>query len=81
MRFVLAHVAMAWGGATGAAHAQEAAGTLDKIQSTGKVVMGVREARRPAMPSTMQKYVGYHVEQARRCWPRSCPRPRSSTWP
>jgi glutamate/aspartate transport system substrate-binding protein len=43
MRFVLAHVALACvmaGSAT--AQAQEPAGTLDKIQSTGKVVMGVR---------------------------------------
>lgn len=65
MRFVLAHVAMACVvAATGAAHAQEAAGTLDKIQSTGKVVMGVRESSAPMAYAfgTTQKYVGYHVE-------------------
>ena len=56
MRFVLAHVAMACVvAATGAAHAQEAAGTLDKIQSTGKVVMGVREGLRTRQIAAEQR--------------------------
>ena len=49
----------------GIASAQEAESpTFDKIKSTGKVVLGVRESSAPMAYAlgSMQKYVGYHVE-------------------
>ncbi|RTQ32469.1 amino acid ABC transporter substrate-binding protein [Variovorax gossypii] len=52
-----------------AATAQTAAGgTLDKIKSSGKVVLGVREASPPMayMLGAGEKYVGYHVELCER---------------
>ncbi|NVM89785.1 glutamate/aspartate transport system substrate-binding protein [Variovorax sp. SG517] len=44
------------------------AGTLDKIKSSGKVVLGVREASPPMayMLGAGEKYVGYHVELCER---------------
>jgi len=43
-------------------------GTLDKIKSSGKVVLGVREASPPMayMLGAGEKYVGYHVELCER---------------
>lgn len=65
MRFVLARMALACMvmGSAGA-QAQEPAGTLDKIQSSGKVVIGVRESSAPMAYAygTTQQFVGYHVE-------------------
>lgn len=49
----------------GAASAQDAdSPTFDKIKSSGKVVLGVRESSAPMAYAlgSMQKYVGYHVE-------------------
>lgn len=50
----------------GAASAQEAGAspTFDKIKSSGKVVLGVRESSAPMAYAlgSMQKYTGYHVE-------------------
>ncbi len=42
----------------------EASPTFDKIKSSGKVVLGVRESSAPMAYAlgSMQKYVGYHVE-------------------
>jgi glutamate/aspartate transport system substrate-binding protein len=82
MRFVLAHVALACvmaGSAT--AQAQEPAGTLDKIQSTGKVVMGVRESSAPMAYAfgTTQKYVGYHVELCEKVLAQIVPKASSSS--
>ena len=53
--------------ACGAA-AQTTPGTLDKIKSSGKVVLGVREASPPMayMLGAGEKYVGYHVELCER---------------
>lgn len=50
--------------ATGAAHAQA---TLDKIKSSGKITMGVRESSSP-LSYTLGggKFVGYHVELCER---------------
>jgi len=52
----------------GAAAQTAAGGTLDKIKSSGKVVLGVREAS-PLMAYMLgagEKYVGYHVELCER---------------
>ena len=49
----------------GVASAQDAdSPTFDKIKSSGKVVLGVRESSAPMAYAlgSMQKYVGYHVE-------------------
>ncbi|BEP45373.1 amino acid ABC transporter substrate-binding protein [Variovorax sp. V15] len=48
--------------------AAAAGGTLDKIRSSGKVVLGVREASPPMayMLGAGEKYVGYHVELCER---------------
>lgn len=50
------------------ATAQTAPGTLDKIKTSGKVVLGVREASPPMayMLGAGEKYVGYHVELCER---------------
>jgi len=52
----------------GAAAQTAAGGTLDKIKSSGKVVLGVREASPPMayMLGAGEKYVGYHVELCER---------------
>ncbi|MBB4223231.1 amino acid ABC transporter substrate-binding protein [Variovorax sp. 375MFSha3.1] len=52
----------------GAAAQTAAGGTLDKIRSSGKVVLGVREASPPMayMLGAGEKYVGYHVELCER---------------
>ena len=48
----------------GHAAAQDASPTFDKIKSSGKVVLGVRESSAPMAYAlgSMQKYTGYHVE-------------------
>ncbi|WP_280192497.1 transporter substrate-binding domain-containing protein [Delftia sp. PS-11] len=79
MRFVLAQVALACmvaGSAT--AQAQEAASTLDKIQSAGKVVIGVRESSAPMAYAygTTQKFVGYHVELCEKVLAQVVPKAR-----
>jgi len=52
----------------GAAAQTATGGTLDKIKSSGKVVLGVREASPPMayMLGAGEKYVGYHVELCER---------------
>jgi len=52
----------------GATAQTAAGGTLDKIKSSGKVVLGVREASPPMayMLGAGEKYVGYHVELCER---------------
>lgn len=54
--------------AFGATAQTAATGTLDKIKSSGKVVLGVREASPPMayMLGAGEKYVGYHVELCER---------------
>ncbi len=60
----LALAGMATVGALGAQAQTSAGGTLEKIRSAGKVVIGVRESSAPMayMLGSMEKYVGYHVE-------------------
>ena len=52
----------------GASAQTPATGTLDKIKTSGKVVLGVREASPPMayMLGAGDKYVGYHVELCER---------------
>jgi glutamate/aspartate transport system substrate-binding protein len=51
-----------------ASHAQSAGGTLEKIRSTGKAVIGVREASPPMAYAlgAHEKFTGYHVELCER---------------
>jgi len=51
-------------GGNALAQEAEASPTFDKIKSSGKVVLGVRESSAPMAYAlgSMQKYVGYHVE-------------------
>jgi len=67
MRFLVGRMALACMAVAGAFSVQaqtSADGTLDKIRSSGKVVIGVRESSAPMAYAlgSMQKYVGYHVE-------------------
>ncbi|MFZ4289748.1 amino acid ABC transporter substrate-binding protein [Variovorax sp. HJSM1_2] len=50
------------------AHTQSTTGTLDKIKSSGRVVLGVREASPPMAYAlgANEKYIGYHVELCER---------------
>ena len=63
--------------ATVAAQAQQApAGTMEKIQSAGKIVLGVRESSAP-MAYTIgaeRKYAGYHVELCEKVMARIAPK-------
>lgn len=58
-------LALAFGAA---AQQAPAGGTLDKIRSSGRAVLGVREASPPMayMLGANDKYVGYHVELCER---------------
>ena len=58
-------LALAFGGASAQTTASS---TLDKIKTSGKVVLGVREASPPMayMLGAGEKYVGYHVELCER---------------
>ena len=61
----------------GAASAQDAdSPTFDKIKSSGKVVLGVRESSAPMAYAlgSMQKYVGYHVELCERVLDKIAPK-------
>ncbi len=57
-----------WCATLPAAHAQATSPTLEKIKSSGKVVLGVREASPPMAYAlgAHDKFVGYHVELCER---------------
>ena len=62
-----------------AAHAQTPAqggGTMDKIQSTGKIVLGVRESSAPMAYAigSDRHYAGYHVELCEKVLARIAPK-------
>ena len=69
-RWRLAAIALAFGAAAVAptAHAQATGGTLEKIRSSGKAVIGVREASPPMAYAlgAHEKFTGYHVELCER---------------
>lgn len=62
-----ATLALCWAGMAGA-QASPPSATLDKIKSSGKVVLGVREASPPMAYAlgANDKFVGYHVELCER---------------
>ena len=63
--------------ATVAAQAQQApAGTMEKIQSAGKIVLGVRESSAPMAYAigAERKYAGYHVELCEKVMARIAPK-------
>ncbi|WP_084690520.1 amino acid ABC transporter substrate-binding protein [Comamonas granuli] len=68
LAWITAAAAIACALALPAAHAQAPSPTLDKIKSSGKVVLGVREASPPMAYAlgANDKFVGYHVELCER---------------
>ncbi len=78
MKFVWASIALASMLSTNA-HAQTApqgSSTFDKLQSSGKIVLGVRESSAPMAYAlgAGQRYVGYHVELCEKVLERIAPK-------
>ncbi|GAB2484481.1 amino acid ABC transporter substrate-binding protein [Comamonas humi] len=77
MKLVWAGLVLA-GMAVNTASAQSTGGTLDKIQASGKVVVGVLESSPPMSYATGadRRYMGYHVELCEKALARIAPQAR-----
>ncbi|QIL81656.1 amino acid ABC transporter substrate-binding protein [Diaphorobacter sp. HDW4A] len=75
MKLVWTSLALA-GMLAATAQAQTPAGTMEKIQSAGKIVLGVRESSAPMAYAigADRKYAGYHVELCEKVMARIAPK-------
>ena len=76
MKLVWTSLALAGMLTATAAQAQAPSGTMEKIQSAGKIVLGVRESSAPMAYAlgAERKYVGYHVELCEKVMARIAPK-------